>query len=354
MTDQNVRLPGQPTLSVVLPNYNHARFIGQALDAFLAQQPPADEILVIDDGSTDDSVAVVEKYVAVHPSVRLIRHQKNRGVIAALNTGFHAARGRYIYFGAADDQTVNGFFASALAALAAHPEAGLFCAEALVLDGATGRFYGIRPPVRPVNRAGLIDPAGVKRLLARSDNWILTGCAVFRRDAVAWAGGLDPALGSFADGYMARKIALTYGFCYAPQIVTKWYIYPGSVSRAMAYDLDKARKILDLVPDKLTVDPVFPKWYPHLFQQRWRFAVARLALEHCPPDRALLLGMGAQSARDRNVLGAACKLPCSLASFIALAWLWYRFRPYPLGMLLSTFAARLWARSRRSPAVGAT
>ena len=53
-----------PSLSVVLPNYNHAKLIGRALAALLAQKRAADEIIVIDDGSTDDSVAVIERIAA--------------------------------------------------------------------------------------------------------------------------------------------------------------------------------------------------------------------------------------------------------------------------------------------------
>ena len=53
-----------PSLSVVLPNYNHAKLIGRALAALLAQEHAADEIIVVDDGSTDDSVAVIERIAA--------------------------------------------------------------------------------------------------------------------------------------------------------------------------------------------------------------------------------------------------------------------------------------------------
>ena len=334
----------QPTLSVVLPNYNHARLISRALDALLAQERQADEILVIDDGSIDDSVAVIEKYAAKFPTIRLLRSEKNLGAIRALIRGLNTAQGQYVYFAAADDQVVSGFFAKALDSLTAHPQLGLFCGEAQLLDGKSGRLYGVRPPVRPLYRAGIVDPASVKRLLARSDNWILTGCAVFRREAVIWAGGFDPNLGSFADGYMTRKVALSLGFCYAPQIVAKWYIYPGSVSRKTVYELDNARKMLDLVPAKLSMDPTFPTWYPLLFQQRWRFAVARLSLENRPVDRELLLGLGAQTVLDRYVLTTACKLPGTLTNVLALAWLWFRFRPYPLTAMARTALARLWER----------
>jgi len=80
-------------------------------------------------------------------------------------------------------------------------------------------------------RAGPIDAAGVNELLRSTDNWILTGSAVFRRECVIWAGGFDPRLSSFADGFVARKIALRYGFYFEPKIVASWVVFPDSVSR---------------------------------------------------------------------------------------------------------------------------
>ena len=65
-----------PTLSVVLPNYNHARYLPRALDALLSQELPADEIIVVDDCSTDASQEIVSRYEARYPSIRLVANEK--------------------------------------------------------------------------------------------------------------------------------------------------------------------------------------------------------------------------------------------------------------------------------------
>ena len=198
------------TLSVVLPNYNHAKFIGRALAALLGQERAADEIIVIDDGSTDDSVAVIERIAATAPAIRLLRNPGNVGVIPTLQRGLEAARGKYVYFAASDDWIFPGFFALALRRLEADPDMGLFCGEAMLIDGASNRPFAVRPAVRPRLRAGRIEAAAAQQLLRSTDNWILTGSAIFRRDCVTWAGGFDARLGSFADGFIARKVALKY------------------------------------------------------------------------------------------------------------------------------------------------
>src|ERR1700730_209184 len=159
-----------PALSVILPNYNHAKLIGRALAALLGQERAADEIIVIDDGSTDDSVAVIERIAATAPALRLLRNPTNMGVIPTLQRGLEAARGKYVYFAASDDWVLPGFFALALRRLGADPDMGLFCGEAMLVDGRSNRPFAVRPAVRPRLRAGRIEAAAVQQLLRSTDN----------------------------------------------------------------------------------------------------------------------------------------------------------------------------------------
>jgi glycosyltransferase involved in cell wall biosynthesis len=337
-------------LSVVLPNYQHARLITRALDALLAQQRQPDEIVIVDDGSTDDSVAVIERVAARTPSIRLLVNTANRGAIASLKRGLDASQGRYVYLAAADDWVMPNFFSLALEALEAHPKAGLFCGDSVLIDATSNRTLGLRPPVMPLSRAGFVDPAATGRLLARSDNWILTGSAVFRRTAITEAGGLDEELGSFADGYLARKVSLMRGFYYAPQVMAAWSVHPSGLSRSAALDPQRAGRLLMIVTRKIAEDPVFPPWYVQRFSDRWRFATARLALEASPRNNATVLALGVRSDVDRAALGVASRLPGRrLAGLAMLAWLWLRFRPYRLLDLLRTAVLRRRPLARALP-----
>ncbi|MBV8565629.1 MAG: glycosyltransferase family 2 protein [Methylobacteriaceae bacterium] len=337
------------TLSVVLPNYNHADLIARALDALLAQDRPADEIIIIDDGSTDDSLSVIQAYAARAPAIRILRNDKNCGIVATLQRGLEAARGRYVYFAASDDWVLPGFFALALALLEGYPQRGFFCGEAILVDGVTGGFRGLRPIARPRSGRGDVSPSRAVELLARIDNWILTGSAVFRRECVVATGGFDTRLGSFADSYLSRKIALTRGFCYAPVTVATWCIFSGSVSRVTA--LQRAEEVLAVVPSVIAADPTFPSWYPEAFRRRWRFAASRLALESRPVDRALVSTMGAASPLDRLALKTIwAVLPAALGRFATLTLLWWRWRPTSLRFVVTTaLERRLEGRLRGRP-----
>ncbi len=87
-------------ISAVIPAYNRARTIGRAIDSILAQTQPVEEILVVDDASSDDLASAVDPY---GETVRLVRHARNQGASAARNTGIEEARGDTIAFLDSDD-----------------------------------------------------------------------------------------------------------------------------------------------------------------------------------------------------------------------------------------------------------
>ena len=98
-------MTGKPSISVVVASFNYAGLIGGALDSLLSQTLPADEIIVVDDGSQDDSVAVVRGYAQKHPSVKLYQHEGgvNRGLPATLELGVAKATGDWVAFCESDD-----------------------------------------------------------------------------------------------------------------------------------------------------------------------------------------------------------------------------------------------------------
>jgi glycosyltransferase involved in cell wall biosynthesis len=335
-------------ISVVLPSFNHGKFVGSALHALLAQSPAPVEIIVIDDASSDDSLAIIQAIAARHPCVRLLLNPRNIGTIPTEKRGLELVSGRYVYLAAADDWVMPGFFSLALRMLEMNPHTGLFCGDTVLVEGESGRPRGYRPVVRPFYRPRAAGPEEARRLLRRFDNWILTGGTILRRDALEAAGGLDESCGSFADGYLLRKIAVTRGFCYAPQLVAGWRIFSGSVSRQTALDVEKAREILWTVPAKLAGDPVFPAWYAGLFRKRWQFAAARLAAQATPINHAVLDSMAIDSPFDRATLKllrrALGSFP-SLERLATLIWLTIRVRPYPLSGLIGSALSR-WCGMR--------
>lgn len=122
-------------VSVIIPVYNGAKFIAKAIDSVLAQHYPVHELIVINDGSKDETPRILEGYGSRIKAV----HIPNGGGSNARNTGMSMATGDVIAFLDADDVWRADKLAVQMAALQAHPEVGFTCCNFLTLDGATGQ-----------------------------------------------------------------------------------------------------------------------------------------------------------------------------------------------------------------------
>ena len=180
------------TVSVIIPCFNQGEFLGEAIGSALAQTPRADEVIVVDDGSTDDTPEVAKQFA----EIRYLR-QENRGLSEARNAGFHASRGTFLLFLDSDDRLPAGAIESGLAALAKAPQAafayGLM--RRMTIEGAV--FAARREPERSDYYRDLL-----------GNNYIPTpGMVLFRRATLEDVGLFDPSAPPAADYEMYLRIA---------------------------------------------------------------------------------------------------------------------------------------------------
>jgi glycosyltransferase involved in cell wall biosynthesis len=97
-----MKMDGKPAVSVIIPTYNRANLLGRSINSILEQTFTDFELIVVDDGSSDNTRELVESFN--DPRIFYVRHEKNRGVSAARNTGIKIARGEYIAFNDSDDE----------------------------------------------------------------------------------------------------------------------------------------------------------------------------------------------------------------------------------------------------------
>lgn len=127
-------LPTDPLVTVAITNYNYARFVGRAIESVLAQTHRNLEVVVVDDGSTDDSVRVIEPYVLLDPRVRLVR-KPNGGMASAWNEAYRHARGDVFCPLDADDEFHPRKLEVLIDRFARDPGAALAVHAMTVLDG---------------------------------------------------------------------------------------------------------------------------------------------------------------------------------------------------------------------------
>ena len=212
------------TLSVFMTNYNHAAELPRALDAILNQSRPAEQIVIVDDGSTDGSWAVLKRYAAQHPSIQLLRHESNRGVAAGIATALSACHGDWVYGAGSDDQVQPGWFADALRLAEQHPQAGVIFGEIIaVYDDHRGEE---RQRIAAWSAEGscFVSPTRFRteHLNVDEAGFSLGAGTMYRRDALLAVGGFRAELGSWCDTFAGRVLALRHGAGYLSRPATRW------------------------------------------------------------------------------------------------------------------------------------
>ena len=249
-----------PTLSAVVPNFNHARYLVSELEALLGQSAPILEIIVVDDGSTDNSCALVERLAAEHPTLRLIRQAQNGGVNATINRGLAEAKGEYICFPAADDLVGRDFAGRSLTVLARHPSASLCFSDLAVIADAGGDVR--RFPLYLSKRPCLLGPADIQRVLRRNYFNFPSHSVIYRRDHLLALGGFREDLQWLADWFVNDVLAIRHGACYVPGVLGYFRVTPNSYSvrgpRQAAAQRALVYRFVDLLQSNALADVARP------------------------------------------------------------------------------------------------
>jgi glycosyltransferase involved in cell wall biosynthesis len=221
-------------MSIVVPNYNHGHLIEEALGAIAGQTMQPHEVIVVDDGSTDDSVARVQALAADMPLLRLHRHGENRGVVAAMNTGLSLVRGEFVLFSAADDRLRAETVEWASAAAADFPTAGI-----VFSDQAEMSADGTDAPALPFDLGKIrryFSGADFVRLMQRSFFYFHVSSLWFNTGLLRALGGFRPALRWHCDLLAAYAAAFERGAVYVPGAVSYVRKSPHSYSTGARSD----------------------------------------------------------------------------------------------------------------------
>lgn len=234
------------TISVVIPTYNYARYLPEAIDSVLAQTYAPLEVIVVDDGSTDGTPEVLAAYGAKIRSIR----QENQGVAAARNTGVSAARGEYIALLDSDDVWLPRKLELQMPRFEATPSLGFVHCGAETFDGER---------TLDVHVEGM--EGWVGEAILRLDRVVIpvpgSGTVIPKR-VIEEVGGFDVRLPPSDDWDLCYRIAARYPIAFVPEVLVRYRLHGGGIhlnipkmENAMLLSLGKAFDSPDPVVQRL-------------------------------------------------------------------------------------------------------
>lgn len=194
---RNSLMQNLPLVSIIIPCYNREKYISQAIDSCLTQTYQNIEIIVIDDGSSDNSVRVVESYL---PKVSLIK-QKNLGVSAARNRGIEASKGELLVFLDSDDWLSKDIVEQHVKTFKEYKNIDISCADSTSAASINRTIKKSNWPENPSTPLELF-------LLSPPP---FPACEMYRASTVKKLGGYDEEMRAFADSILRIRIILSKG-----------------------------------------------------------------------------------------------------------------------------------------------
>ncbi len=220
-------------VSVVIPSYNRAHYLPRAVASVMAQTLPVDEIIIVDDGSTDDTRAVVQQ---LDGPIRYYR-KPNGGAASARNLGIKKARGRYIALLDTDDVWLPEKNGRMVGLLEARPEVVLVHSAARII-GADGRPTGAV--------WGKPDYAGWVRKKLLYANGINASSVLVRKEAIEAAGGYDEQFPLLENWELWLRVSRQGEFAYVDEPLVQYRIHDGN----SIHDLERVEQAFERFVDK--------------------------------------------------------------------------------------------------------
>jgi Glycosyl transferase family 2 len=251
-----------PLISVVVPTYNRGRLLLETIHSVLAQSYRDYELIVVDDGSEDETESLLAPY---RSRLRLVR-QANAGVASARNLGWRHSQGQLICFLDSDDLWLPRKLEKQVAFAQAHPQYGLIATEIAPFDADGPRPERCRRNMYPIRNGYVLE-----QLLF--SNWLQTSTVMIRREALERAGGFDEDVGSFGEDWLLwMKIAAQYPVYFLPEPLVAYRVHAESLT---LHQPQAQFESLMQILERLAELPQF-EGKQHLIEEaRWRVCVGR-------------------------------------------------------------------------------
>ncbi len=332
-----------PSIAVIVPNWNDSRYLPRCLRSVFDQPVPPDELIVVDDRSTDDSVALIRGLIEGRAGARLLQNPANLGVYGAIHEGLKYSRSEYTLFLASNDFVLPGIFEHAKRCIAQAPGVGLWSAMAWMVDEDDRPLRMHASPVVSLHDT-FLSPERCLELAYRHGNWFTGTTLIYRRGPLDEAGRFDKVYMGLSDLFPALIVASRHGAAYSPVPLCAIRKHADSYLTRTLVDAPRLEDILTRLTE--FGSRVEPKLFTPAFNERtvrrFRFASVRTS-----GGDTMAAVAGYSSGRVRAALGffdrllpRAWRVPRVAAAFFIL-------RPFDaLPSLWSRVLGWIFVRSR--------
>jgi glycosyltransferase involved in cell wall biosynthesis len=243
------------TVTIILSNYNHGRYLPDSLKNICEQTRPADKILVIDDGSTDNSVQEISKFEAQYSNLRMIRNETNIGLQASIEKVMPLVITDCMVWSASDDLLLPNFLEKSMATLEKYPSAGMCFSELTVVKGDTGviQRFATEPSVAHIydlrDLPEFMDQAVVCARMHRTYFPPTSNSVVVRMWALKSVGYFRPELEWHSDWLAYNAVAVKHGSCVVAETLAYIREREDSYSAEGRRDPSQQRRVLNAMLD---------------------------------------------------------------------------------------------------------
>jgi glycosyltransferase involved in cell wall biosynthesis len=284
------------TVAIVLCNYNHGKYLPQSLGHLCRQTRPADQIVVLDDGSTDDSRDIIGRFASENPRIEVHANGRNLGLQVSIAKALALVRCDYMVWTAADDLILPSFLERNMAVLDRFPQAALSFSEVVSFtdDPERADRFAVNPAVSRIfdlsDLPAYLSPARLRQRMRRAYLPIASNTAVISVRLLREFGGFPAALRWFSDSFASTALAIRHGACVIAEPLALIRSSPASYSQSMR-DAASQIVVLDAVLDLL---------------RRPELGDVRAFMRDCPSNFAvydpLFMRLLARRPRDWDIL----------------------------------------------------
>jgi glycosyltransferase involved in cell wall biosynthesis len=257
-------------VSIIIPNYNHARYLPERIESVLQQTYQQFELLLMDDCSQDDSRRIIADYAARDPRIRVVLNEQNSGsTFKQWNKGIALAQGEYIWIAESDDVADLTFLEKLVRQLDARPEAGLAYSQSWRID-ENGQQHGTWEPITAELDAALWatdfvlpGPELVRRFMVYSNIIPNASAVVMRRSALAAVGSAPETMRVAGDWVFWTRYLMTTSLVFVAEPLNYFRFHAQNVRSRTEQDGTQLLEIAQVF--KLVTQVITPE--PRLYQQ---------------------------------------------------------------------------------------